>query len=964
MKPGLKSFLWLLFFKSYCLMSQNPFAIKIDKTKGLASNDVYDVLQTDNGLIWYASSEGLSSFDGKFHKNYYCSEQTSLAGSNLKKDIYGRVWYENFDGYLYYVQNDTLKNLTQNQPITYIPFGISNQFLFVIQKNGIDIFDLKTLKIIKTIDVETLEIQSATSDQNNFYFFKKGVLCKIDAQLQLTQNSNFVNNFITNVILETHNDIIYILPQTKSSLIIYTFNNQLEPLFEQSLNQIDFINSIDILDQNLWIHTVKGSYVYGLEHNKLNFKQVYFKDNSISRVIKDYQNNYWFSNLNQGLLLVNNLLSKEYDISELKAHKMTMSNSGLLLATLNGKLLLKKDKEILNLLDKPLLKNVYYLFQDPENQNLFYSHFGFSVAPKGNLNNSINFNSALKKVIKIDEKYYAMAMSGYVSLYLSPNSQTSTKSVWDTYFKQHQDTLDASFALIENKIRSKTLAYNPITQTLIYASNRGLVAVNPNFKKEITYNQSVFYAKEIEYANAAFYVLSTKGNLYELNENNQFVLLNKTLNIPENAIKNVKKQNDKLYIVTHDYFYEYDIKTKGSKILNVNIHPNDVLDFDVKNNVFYALNKEQLLEFDLARSVSKHSDLKFRINAFKVGNQFFNINQTVDLKYTQNSVNIQYAILDFGNTIPNQLYYQLNNDDWIAISTESREIQFNKLSPGNYTLNFKLNNQVLSQKIKFKIATPFWKTIWFILLSIGLVFGMVYFYYQWRVKMISRDFKLKKDKLQLEKDLSKSVLTSIKSQMNPHFFYNALNTIQSYLFTNDKRNAINYLSKFSKLTRMILEMSENESIKLNEELEALKLYLELEKMRFEDDFNYQIEMSNAVDLEMVKIPSMLIQPYVENAVKHGLLHKEGQKSLVLKFDKEQLFLKVVIQDNGVGRKKSEELNVIKESKHTSYATKANLKRLEILNQDFKNSKPIEIEDLYDENQLALGTKVTLYIPIS
>jgi LytS/YehU family sensor histidine kinase len=163
---------------------------------------------------------------------------------------------------------------------------------------------------------------------------------------------------------------------------------------------------------------------------------------------------------------------------------------------------------------------------------------------------------------------------------------------------------------------------------------------------------------------------------------------------------------------------------------------------------------------------------------------------------------------------------------------------------------------------------------------------------------------------------------------------------------------------------MILEMSENESIKLNEEIKALTLYLELEKMRFDNDFMFNIEMATTVDLEMVKIPSMLIQPYVENAVKHGLLHKEGEKHLSIKFDKENKYLKVTIEDNGIGRKKSEELNKIKDANHASYATQANLKRLEILNKDLENSKPIEIIDLLDKNNLPQGTKVILYIPIS
>lgn len=199
--------------------------------------------------------------------------------------------------------------------------------------------------------------------------------------------------------------------------------------------------------------------------------------------------------------------------------------------------------------------------------------------------------------------------------------------------------------------------------------------------------------------------------------------------------------------------------------------------------------------------------------------------------------------------------------------------------------------------------------------------------------------------------------------MNPHFFYNALNTIQSFIFENDKRNASTYLSKFSRLTRTILEMSEKETVSLYEEIEALKLYLDIEKARFNTDFEYQIEIDSSIDLEFIKIPSMLIQPYVENAIKHGLLHKSNQKTLSLKFKKNQIHLEIQIEDNGIGRIKSMALNKIKNSNHQSFATEANLKRLTALNTE-NSTLVVEYIDKVDLNGIASGTIVFIRIPIS
>jgi LytS/YehU family sensor histidine kinase len=200
--------------------------------------------------------------------------------------------------------------------------------------------------------------------------------------------------------------------------------------------------------------------------------------------------------------------------------------------------------------------------------------------------------------------------------------------------------------------------------------------------------------------------------------------------------------------------------------------------------------------------------------------------------------------------------------------------------------------------------------------------------------------------------------------MNPHFFYNALNTIQSFIYSDDKKMASSYLAKFSKLTRMILEMSEKENVNLSDELLALQLYLELEEVRFEEtDFHYFIITDEDLDMEMVQIPSMMIQPYVENAIKHGLLHKSGKKDLAIRIRQDVGILVVEVEDNGVGREKSAKINASKNEKWTSFSTGANEKRLEILNRGRSKAIGVKIHDKY-ENQIGSGTIVKISIPLN
>jgi sensor histidine kinase YesM len=198
--------------------------------------------------------------------------------------------------------------------------------------------------------------------------------------------------------------------------------------------------------------------------------------------------------------------------------------------------------------------------------------------------------------------------------------------------------------------------------------------------------------------------------------------------------------------------------------------------------------------------------------------------------------------------------------------------------------------------------------------------------------------------------------------MNPHFIYNSLSSIQSFVYSDDKDNAIKYLDSFSELTRKVLELSNHETILLSEEIQLLETYISLEKMRFGDSFHYTITCDSHLDTGFVQLPSMIIQPFVENAIKHGLLHRKGEKQLNVFFAKENDTLRVTIDDNGVGRKISQELNIKKNKSHQSFSINANKKRLELLNAKKKNSIALSITDKTDEMGRESGTTVTLTIP--
>lgn len=198
----------------------------------------------------------------------------------------------------------------------------------------------------------------------------------------------------------------------------------------------------------------------------------------------------------------------------------------------------------------------------------------------------------------------------------------------------------------------------------------------------------------------------------------------------------------------------------------------------------------------------------------------------------------------------------------------------------------------------------------------------------------------------IQQDLTSSQLAAINAQMNPHFMYNTLNSIQDLILKSDIKNTNYYLSRFSSLMRKILEASQHNTILLDEEIEILELYLTLEKLRFGDEFIYKITCDDAIDTSRVLIPSIIIQPFIENAINHlGLLHKKDNKKLEVKFELKSNTLVCIITDNGVGRKRAEEIKQRSPLKHKSFATKATEKRLTLINSYRQQAIDLQILDL-------------------
>ena len=224
--------------------------------------------------------------------------------------------------------------------------------------------------------------------------------------------------------------------------------------------------------------------------------------------------------------------------------------------------------------------------------------------------------------------------------------------------------------------------------------------------------------------------------------------------------------------------------------------------------------------------------------------------------------------------------------------------------------------------------------------------------------------QLEKAKVKSDKELLELKISSLQSQMNPHFIFNSLNAIKLYIIDNEKENAVYYLNKFSKLIRKILASAREKENTLSEEIETLKLYIDIENIRFHNEIKPSFSIDKKLNLNTIKVPTLILQPFIENAIWHGLSSKKGEKLIDITFEKEvDSFLKITIEDNGIGRKKSSEIKNNKIHKKESIGIKLTEERLSNFTKDLQSNYKLEYKDLYDVNNIAIGTKVLLKIPL-
>ncbi|MBN2172597.1 MAG: histidine kinase [Bacteroidales bacterium] len=475
------------------------------------------------------------------------------------------------------------------------------------------------------------------------------------------------------------------------------------------------------------------------------------------------------------------------------------------------------------------------------------------------------------------------------------------------------------------------------------------------------------------------------GNIWLGTENNGILVINP--NEPVSFVTSYNESNGLMGTRIRDLLTDKNgiVWAITDKCLNrINISTGEIFNYDEKYGLT-KLNKAALIssgEIYLSASGGVYhfypdsispvkAQVKPYIKTFKIFDRSIDISRNsgpgteIRLKHTENFFSIEYGAINYFNPEETEFCYMLEGQDLDWVSAGKRKyVSYTNLPGGNY--NFRLRVMV-KDEIRSEISlplfaeTPFWKTTLFYVILVLLVSAFVYALIKYRTNRIKKEEALKTRYNTMINELE---MKALRAQMNPHFLFNSLNSIRYYVLQEEFENATGYITKFSKLLRLILHNSRQNQITLAEELEMVSIYIEFEQMRYDNSFLYEEVMDQTLNPAEIMIQPMTIQPFLENAIWHGLMPKESDRQLKLELAKDKGMLRITIEDNGVGREASSRQRSNSDLAGTkSYGLQIIRERFEVLANMRGKRSDFEIIDLKDSENNPTGTRVNIYYEI-
>lgn len=959
------------------VFSQEMYFENISNTMKLPSQECYHILQDTKGYIWFATEQGLCRYDGEGLSVY--NEKNGLpekAVYALEMDESGKIWIITSTNRILYIDNEKLqeasfsnafRQISKGRIVTSLVFVNAEEMYLDTYVRGTFLINKKTGACTEIKHTQHYYDYDVNLINNKLIAFNGRANEDVRPKPPISEKLNyFISGKLKQVVVVPQIKLpvrsTFLLTCSMADKKYVAFGQNLIVLNPDGTHETHRLPGVVLSmyadeDGGLWIGTLlKGVFYYNsadLQSKPINSLNNY----SVSGIIKDAEGNIWCTTLEKGLFFCRNEKVWSYSIPN-------MQQNPQVLTYLNGNLFVTWQKKIYVLNDS-VLKEVSFDVTSPDyitdisffNHKYYISSHGFLVLTDENFTRihpvrkqNWPYNCAAKQLKSANGKLYTLGSSliGEIKGLVCNYRKSVPAMPLGTCFEPLDNdcflvgTRDGLWKVTWMGDRSSIIRIPGITQPVsdILKDKKGRIFI------------------------------ATKGEGLFLYKDEKLLAVNRWFAIPARIIfEIVQDVNENYWISSNEGLYCCTMQ--GSRVSTRVYTQSDGLPADevrelaaTPDRIFFSsVFGISSLPLD---SEEKRGNPRIYLSNLQINNKHINTGHLPhQLKYSQNTFRFHFDILSFKDFSPH-IAYQLKGRDKVFSHSNSTELVLENLSPGKYKLivygeNSKGIRSTQPFVYTFYISKPFWQTWWFIALE--LVTMVLIFIFVLRV-LIRRAQKKSEEKNRINALLAESQLTALQAQMNPHFVFNAINSIQNYILKNQKEEAYNYLAKFSHLIRMILYNSQKKIVILAKELEILSLYVELEQMRCKQSFDFEVDLNETIDENEVLLPPTLIQPLLENAIWHGLIPLKNRRGkLRLLFAIENNLLKVVIEDNGIGRNQS------KREKpgidHHSMALNLVNDRIQMTGQlyDAMEDASIQIVDLYDETNNPQGTRVEIYLPL-
>ncbi len=976
---------------------------------GVAQSQVYSLLQDSRGYLWMGTQGGgISRYDGKEFRNYSVKEGLS---SNkvfcIREDSKRNLWIGTMNGLSYYNGNSFKKHLN-GVAVREIDLDKKGS-AWLATDDGILLMEDTVPKNIPTILKDKgKNINTLLVDRNNSVWYgsddatKKGLYnLKINGEsysaIKYDKSNGFTNNVITcikqdeagNVWIGTYGDGAYVFDGKKffridldlelykqTVLDIYfddrnnvwlatlnngvcQYNKDAKTFSWLSTNEGLGNNHVHCITQdksgNYWFGTSGGGACnyFGKQFTQYD-KTSGLSENYIYTVFRDSKQRLWIATYDKGVSVLDSGKFKGFNSSsgfaDLKVKSICEDDLGNIYLGTDGQGLYVYDGIAFNPiggLEKKFIRDI----KKDKDGNLWIATAGMGLY-------KMDLGKPQLELVNFTAKNSGLLRDRLACLHYDKKGQLWYATESGLIGMIFDNTVQVDFLDIKNHLPANTIrGFAEDQNGYLWVATDGGIMTFPLYQgdyKVKTFNEAVGLTS----SNAYLLSFDLKDNLFVGTEK---------------GLDYLEFDNDRKITNVKHY-------SKGEGFTGVETVQNAVLSETDGTIWFGTING--LSKYDPANLVMNVNEPVTSITDVKLFNETisntpykkfcgdWNTVSDLELPYDQNNISFDFMGINFSN--PDAVKYQWklegSDKDWSPVSPQ-HAINYSNLAAGEYNFMVKACNEdgVWNKRpvsFKFTITPPIWLRWWFITLMILIGATVIFVIFKWRVNSIKEKAQEGQNKLQLEKEVMELEQKALRLQMNPHFIFNALNSIQSQIGTDNEQAARYYLAKFSRLMRQILDNSRNAVITLEEEVSTLENYLLIEKFCNGDKFDYKITVGENIEKDYVKIPPMLLQPFIENAIKHGLKNIDGKRGLIeVNFFEKDGVLECSVTDNGIGRKKAEEINKnSKETYHKSTALIVTQERLDLLKED-KNIQSLEIVDLYDEGGEAIGTKVVVRITV-